>query len=248
MEIYWLEQRQENVPEDDWWLSAFELERLATMCVSKRRNDWRLGRWTAKLALCTWEGLEVAQAALAKHEVRATASGAPQPFTSGKESKLTMSLSHSNGTALCAIAETTMGIGCDLERIEPRSVNFVADYFDDGEQRLVSDAAEDRQLVANLIWSAKESALKALGCGLRECTLAVHVMCEGRPEPWSEHLPWHPFEVRYKNREVLHGVWRRGSSLVRTIVAEGRISRVSELRPSFIGSVADTREHVVWSE
>ena len=61
-----------------------------------------------------------------------------------------------------------MALGCDLEVIEPRSEEFVADYFTTEEQKMVSQAPiADRSKLLALLWSAKESALKALREGLR---------------------------------------------------------------------------------
>ncbi len=57
--------------------------------------------------------------------------------------------------------------GCDIEWVEPRSAAFERCFLADLEQRrlaAVSDAL--RPLEANLSWSAKESALKALRIGL----------------------------------------------------------------------------------
>ena len=71
-------------------------------------------------------------------------------------------------------------LGCDLEVIEPHSDAFITDFFTAEEQALITKAsAEDRFLVATLLWSAKESALKALHAGLRLGTLSVAVIPAG---------------------------------------------------------------------
>ena len=54
MEVYWLEQSDADVPADNGWLSANEAARLNAMRFPKRRDDWRLGRWTAKNALALY--------------------------------------------------------------------------------------------------------------------------------------------------------------------------------------------------
>ena len=53
MNVYWLEQTEEDLPAEDDWLNASEMARLSGMRFPKRRVDWRLGRWTAKRALVT---------------------------------------------------------------------------------------------------------------------------------------------------------------------------------------------------
>ena len=49
--IRWLTCALTEVPKDDAWLSPTERERQTRLTVDKRRNDWRLGRFTAKRAL-----------------------------------------------------------------------------------------------------------------------------------------------------------------------------------------------------
>ena len=67
-------------------------------------------------------------------------------------------------------------LGCDLEIVEPRSDAFVADYFTAEEQEVVRQACPaDRFALIALIWSAKESALKALQSGLRIDTRSLSV-------------------------------------------------------------------------
>ena len=50
MQIYWLEQTEADVPAGEEWLSPSEALRSNAIPFAKRRNDWRLGRWTAKSA------------------------------------------------------------------------------------------------------------------------------------------------------------------------------------------------------
>lgn len=51
MSIFWLQQTMADVPTDNAWLCAREVLRLSEMKFTKRCNDWRLGRWTAKCAI-----------------------------------------------------------------------------------------------------------------------------------------------------------------------------------------------------
>ena len=89
---------------------------------------------------------------------------------------VTVSISHRSGAAICAVAMSGVDLGCDQEVIEPRSEAFVADYFTEDEQALVARVCEaDRSRLVTLLWSAKESALKALREGLRLDTRSVDV-------------------------------------------------------------------------
>ncbi len=78
---------------------------------------------------------------------------------------------------MCVVAPAGVSLGCDLEVIEPRSAAFVTDYFTRNEQALVERTSkEERPRLVTLLWSAKESALKALHVGLRLDTNSVEVL------------------------------------------------------------------------
>ena len=51
VQLYWLTRALADVPPGSDWLTAKERAQLARLKVPKRRDDWRLGRWTAKQAL-----------------------------------------------------------------------------------------------------------------------------------------------------------------------------------------------------
>src|SRR5579864_2436135 len=234
MNVYWLEQTEADVPAENQWLSASEILTLGRMRFAKRRNDWRLGRWTAKRALAAHLNLRCDRLSLAKIEIRAAASGAPEAFLFNQVAPATISLSHRAGIAMCALALPGAGIGCDLEVIEPRSSAFIADYFTAREQALVERTLlEERPLLVTLLWSAKESALKALHTGLRLNTSCMDVsLIEGLPprtQPSRQELPrvpmrdvdpdvWRPLHVRHSGEQVFCGWWRRENGMVRTLV------------------------------
>ncbi|HEY1343216.1 MAG TPA: 4'-phosphopantetheinyl transferase superfamily protein [Bryobacteraceae bacterium] len=208
MDVYWLEQSASDVPETDDWLTPYERARLDSLRFPKRRADWRLGRWTAKqvVAVC----LELPSPAAI--EIRAAPSGAPQAFVAGDRAQLAISISHRRGVAVCAAAPDAIALGCDLELVEPRSDEFVADYLTVDEQALVAR----EPAVVNVLWSAKESALKALGEGLRLDTRRVAVEIGTTAE--GVH-GWHPLRVRCPGGETLDGWWDSDGELVRTMVA-----------------------------
>lgn len=229
-EVYWLRQEQADVPPGIDWLSVAEADVLQGMRFPKRQADWRLGRWTAKRILATY--LQH-QGALSEIEVRPNESGAPQVFLANQPVQVSISLSHAAGAAVCAAAPVGTALGCDLEYIEPRSEAFLADYFTAEEQvRVAGAAAEDRPLISTLLWSAKESALKALGVGLRLDTrsLAVRFAKEGPPTGEGREacisLPaycagtWYPLSVGGGNSKLFHGWWRHSGKFVLTVVAD----------------------------
>ena len=221
MDIYWLEHTESDVPTTNEWLNPKEAIRLGGLRFAKRRADWRLGRWTAKRAIAIYRNLPIDLHTLAELEIRAASSGAPEVFLDDQPLDLAISLSHSTGIALCTVAPAAATFGCDLETIEPRSAAFVADYFTVTERALIhQSSAEQRPLLLALLWSGKESALKALRLGLR---LDTRSMCVG----FDDHLPrlaanpegWRPLRVRYSGTPMFEGWWRVQDRSVRTIVA-----------------------------
>ena len=216
MNVYWLEQTPADVPQHREWLSPFELDRLLQLRVPKRRDDWLLGRWTAKRAVAAQLALPLHSRALAEIEIRAAASGAPEVFIANQPAEVTISLSHSSGIGLCTVALAGVALGCDLELIEPHSEAFISDYFTVEEQACVSAAStvEKPELLA-LLWSAKESALKALHEGLRLPTRSVMVESTTLPDQSG----WRPLRVRHDG-QIFDGWWRRAGRMVRTVVAD----------------------------
>ena len=218
MNIYWLEQNCGDVPLGDQWLSGGERARLDGLHIPKRRADWRLGRWTAKCATAIYLNLSLDPEALSTVELRPAQSGAPEVFLHGRPAGVVLSLSHSHGIGLCAIVPGGGEVGCDLETVEPRSPEFLADYFTDEERRLVAGTpAVSRDQVLTLLWSAKESVLKALGCGLRVDTRSVNIApADFLQTPCVE---WRPVSAVHNSGRTYHGWWRESRDLVYTVVA-----------------------------
>jgi 4'-phosphopantetheinyl transferase len=218
MEVYWLEQTGADVPPGDEWLSAGERTALEWLHIPKRRADWLLGRWTAKRAIAPCLRLDQDCEALAAIEVRAASTGAPAAFIGGRRAGVSISLSHSHGAAFCAVAAAGTALGCDVEKVDRHSQTFIDDYFTAEEQEAVPRSpAHQRDRVVTLLWSAKESALKALQCGLRADTRSVNA----RPAellPWQDET-WHPLTAHDIMGRIFHGWWRETGDLVWTLVA-----------------------------
>lgn len=134
----------------------------------------------------------------------------------------------------------------DLERVEPRSREFITTFFTDEEQRFIFDGpAEQQNLRSNLVWSAKEAVLKALGLGLAVDTFEVSCLPgEDRPDPASWPVTpvddgWRTFvatcnPVVAEGRETIHGLWRLFPGFVGTLArtTKGGESRTVRPRPS----------------
>ena len=209
-----------DVPENDDWLGGSERAVLAGLHFPKRRNDWRLGRWTAKQSISAFLRLQP-DADLSMFEIRAAADGAPEVFLMNKPAEAAISISHSGGRSFCAAGQPDAALGCDIEQLEPRSELLASDYFTSEEVETIRRARitdpESEVVIANLIWSAKESVLKALREGLRRDTRDVTIQPDFN-EQENGWLNWIG-HCRRPSREF-RGYWRVDSRFVYTFSTE----------------------------
>ena len=229
--LFFLLQSEHDVPANTRWLSERETVIADQLKFPKRRQEWLLGRWTAKHALHAFFQLvekqedtlqeltaveTVTAEELAVFEILPTGTGAPAAYLQGAIAPVSLSLSHRAGLAMCLIGLPGTAIGCDLELIEPRSPEFIADYFTPAETSLIISLSEpNRSQTATLIWSAKESALKCLQQGLNVDTRSVEVTLSD-----SESSPskWQPFTIREcTTNQRFSGWWRRQGTFLMTI-------------------------------
>ena len=172
---WWLARGEDQLPAAGDWLSAAERGHAGALRYAKRRTDFLLGRWTLKLAVAKVLGWPDAPDVLARIESRPAPTGAPRLYVDGQPADRGVSLSDRAGCAVCLVASRAVPVGCDVELVEPRSDAFVKDYLTQAEQSLAGPPGPPRDMAANLIWSAKESALKVMGTGLRQDTRSVEV-------------------------------------------------------------------------
>ena len=226
-EIAWLVQRAVDVPDDDSWLADGERRIAALLAVEKRRRDWRLGRWTAKRALALGLGQDVVGSCSAI-EIRSADDGAPEGWCRGRRLDVSLSLSHRKDQALCMFGSRETSLGCDLEHLEPRSEGFVETFLTTEERAVLSGKATDEKvLLANLFWSAKESALKALRLGLAADTRRIEVKADFGDLSGRR---WAQLEARDRGTAVLlRGAWLRSGLMVLTWVANPIVDRLLPL-------------------
>jgi len=212
--VTWLSVGMGAVPGHDDWVDEQLDKRLGQMRYTKRRSETRLGRWTAKLAIAMTLGLALDPPTLRTIVVRNAADGAPEAHVNGAPLGAVIAMTDRADWAVCAVVGGRMRVGCDLELVEPRSDAFVSDYLTPTEQLTVAHSA-DADVVANAIWSAKESALKVLRTGLRQDTRTVEVSLSG-----SAGGSWDPLEVRDDTGRTFPGWWIRYGDFVLTCTTE----------------------------
>ncbi len=203
-----------DAPAGDEWLSPREAAYLARLRFPKRRREFRLGRWTAKSAVA--RVLRLDPGALGRIVVERAADGAPMPLLDGRPAGLYLTMTDRADQAVCVVGPAELRIGCDLELVETRSRGFVLDYFTPAEQRLLAAAGpEQHDLLANLVWCGKESALKVLRTGLRRDTRSVEVSLPGKPQ----HGGWSPLRVTTREGQLFPGWWQRFGAFLLTVAA-----------------------------
>lgn len=184
-------------------LSPDEVDTLARLQTPKRRQEWLLGRWTAKNLVRAY--LQASADRLPPPDrvaIRNAADGVPYVTLLEDEGEqrlpVSLSISHSHGLAFCALhPEAGNGVvwrvGADIEYVETRDDSFVVEFFTTEERRLVAQAAPGEQaLLVTAIWSGKEALLKALATGLRLNTRRVECAMGPSVSAMDEWVVWAP--------------------------------------------------------
>lgn len=203
-------------------LTAAEQQTCAGLKLAKRRQEWLLGRWTAKQLLRQVIWQETGQAlALDSLGIVANGQGAPCLRLSGDAAPLPeagyqLSISHAHGRAFCAVVAGQYGpVGADIEWIAPRPAGFAADYFTADELALVEGAPAGMQdTLVTAIWSGKEAAMKVAQVGLRVDTRTVtcHI-----PRPGVAPQTWTHFPIHWASGQTMAGWWQVQDNFVLTL-------------------------------
>ncbi len=215
----WLACSEESVPPGTDWLSERERGYLDTIRFTKRRTEFLLRRHTGKRAVAAALGRPEQGGDLARIEILNRLTGAPYVHVDGERAALDISLSDRAGWAVALIgSEGSMAagtLGIDLEIAEPRSPGFVSDFLTPREQAYVTGQPDEdaRHAAANLVWSAKEAALKVLRVGLRADTRTVEV--DARHEVDDDG--WCRLTVRHVEGQEFPGWWRRDAAFLLTL-------------------------------
>ena len=200
------------------WLHPREIHFLKGLKFEKRRHDWLLGRWTAKDCVISFfekKGIALSPSSFA---ILKKESGAPELFFEKSELNCQVSLSHRAGHAIAAVAPAGVAIGCDLEKVEPRSEAFLSDYFLERELAFLSPISPgEKDVFSNLIWSVKEAVMKATGQGMKLHPRKIEVGEIENGRGWQA-LSVDTSSVRFQ------GLWKVEGEMIFVIVSNRQIS------------------------
>lgn len=151
-------------PESVGVLGPAEFEKAKSFKIPKRRREWLAARIAAK-RLLGWrlqqEGLYLKPRQI---EILNREDGSPliRLYGGTEYAAVSLSLSHSRGTGVAAIARPGHRVGVDLEAIEPRAASFLSVMAHDEEwgDWMDQDLAEQTRL-----WTLKEAVSKLLLTG-----------------------------------------------------------------------------------
>ncbi|KAF0112025.1 MAG: 4'-phosphopantetheinyl transferase [Chloroflexi bacterium] len=168
---------QECIENPEGYFDSTELDEYRKFIVPKRKMEWLISRMLVKqLVASSFDPPLTLSPRLIT--IRKMSSGVPYVEIDKSGRVGWLSLSHSNGGVFAAFSrKESQHFGVDLEFIEERSPQLIADYFTDSESRQVnSSQGEDINFHANLIWSAKEAFLKAIEKGLQLDTRCIEII------------------------------------------------------------------------
>ena len=220
----WMARGESGIPPGELWLRGPERQRAAGMRFTKRRTEYLLRRLAGKSAVAAVLGLPADAATFGRIGVLNHPTGAPYVTVDDQPAGLEVSLTDRAGWAVCLAGQSLGALGVDLEIVEPRSDGFVRDFLTPSEQAAVAACAahgpDGHDAAANLIWSAKESALKVLRLGLRADTRTVQVHLPDPTEPARVRpgAGWSPLRVATGIGDM-PGWWRREGWFLLTVVA-----------------------------
>jgi 4'-phosphopantetheinyl transferase len=203
------------------FLSPGEQQRLAGLRFEKRKRDWLLGRWCAKILVAD-AGFAWAARSLDDIQVLNDESGAPCfADLDGGRINGCLTISHREGAAFCAFtADQNAWIGADLEWVEPKVDAFLSDYFTPPEQEWINSLSENlRPKAVCLAWSAKEAVMKALRTGLRTDPLKLEMTSWDGPAAADR---WGPLSIVFRDgKEKIAACWTEIGGYVLTLAQVG---------------------------
>jgi phosphopantetheinyl transferase len=209
--IYWSSLK--DLAEEDLSCLGIEEQKIfSRLRFPKRKHEWWLGRVAAKKLLG-----KIHPEKQTFVQVLNDVDGAPYFICdAGERLPGFLSITHRGVRAAAAWCEWSL-IGIDLEIVESRTAGFGEEYFTKKEVGWLSSMPLDEHtLFTNLVWSMKESVLKAFRTGLRRDTRSIEV---GPISAIEQGMEWARVDV---NAPVpVQGYWKQEGCFIMTLAVLG---------------------------
>jgi 4'-phosphopantetheinyl transferase len=197
--IYWYFSSEPPLHDRDSleFLAPEEQAILTSKRFPKRRSEWVHGRLVAKTLIAHCHPQAVGrpiQDIIIRNETRGAPYGVLQDGTSISGC---LSVSHSCSLAVAALSLVDhLRVGIDLEAIAPRPTGFFENYFTGNEIDYVRAGSEEElRSRLTLIWSAKESVLKAMRIGLAKDTRQIDIIPQEKESDQPPSNSWNRYKV-----------------------------------------------------
>lgn len=162
-----------------------------------KRADWMAGRIAAKIVLRNFFQHNCFTS-IPFHEIKIRSNKLQKPFCQVKKvpsekinAYIDLSIAHTGGIGIAALSRKKEDgyVGVDIEKIRMFEEDFLESFLTEKELIRVKNASESsRNLAATLLWSIKESYVKACGQGLLIHPRSVAVaVCEGAKNRFALH-------------------------------------------------------------
>jgi len=142
------------------FLTKSEIDKFEKLQYVKRQTTYLLGRYASKMAVAKYlneenfKAIEIKTATLEHPVVMHLSYETPE-----------ITLSHAGNIAIAIAHEPGHVLGVDIEKFDPSKLKVFQHEMTPNEIELCQDYDGDQAIIANSIWTVKESLSKAIKCG-----------------------------------------------------------------------------------
>lgn len=137
-----------------------ELELFNHMKYDKKKRDYSMGRYCAKLAIMEYDKQQMSD----KICIRNGYLHQPIVYYEGSL-KLQVSITHCDNIGMATAFFEDCPLGIDIEKILEENVSNIARQFTSGEKDLQKNSAYKEKVITTIFWTAKEALSKVLKIG-----------------------------------------------------------------------------------
>ncbi|MBZ9609908.1 4'-phosphopantetheinyl transferase superfamily protein [Clostridium estertheticum] len=140
--------------------TSAETTQLEQYSITKKRNEYLLGRYTMKMAISCFTGL------VNKQDIEIGYGVLQYPVViSDSSGIIEVSLTHCNSRAIAIVYNKDIMLGIDLEQVNYKKYEFLDKITLESERELYKKCVLNYNTFLTLLWTAKEALSKAIKTG-----------------------------------------------------------------------------------